>query len=357
MKLLALGLVLGCLSVADAAIQVDQVDVFIGGTRGHACYRVPTAVTLPNNTVLMAVESRRTTCGDQAPKDIELVRSQDGGFTWSEPVMLVGSLTGNTTYRNPYLTVVPGSSTTATPDLVLLQFVNSTLDEPWTTFQMESRDAGLTWSSAQPVNLSAWNGTLAGPGLGITLAHTHPGRIIMCGASGYHAGHSANGVVWFSDDQGASYVVSAVFPEMQECQVAELADGTLLINFRNSHLNSSCDCRAQSVSHDGGLTWGPLTYIPDLIEPVCSAGLVAANDTLYFTNPNSRDQRINMSVQSSMDGGNTWSHEVTLWPGPSGYSVATNHPNSKCTLGVAYERGEQSYAERITFAHINLCYE
>jgi hypothetical protein len=55
--------------------------------------------------------------------------------------------------------------------------------------------------------------------------------------------------------------------------LVELNNGSLWINMRNSHLNA-CDCRGQAMSHDGGATWSAVTWVPSLIEPTVSAGLV-----------------------------------------------------------------------------------
>ena len=41
-------------------------------------------------------------------------------------------------------------------------------------------------------------------------------------------------------------------PQMQECQLVELASGALLMNMRTAHVNASCKCRAVSRSEDGG---------------------------------------------------------------------------------------------------------
>ena len=48
----------------------------------------------------------------------------------------------------------------------------------------------------------------------------------------------------------------------QECQLVELADGTVMVNARNSHLNKTCDCRAVATSVDGGETWGDYHFDP-----------------------------------------------------------------------------------------------
>lgn len=84
----------------------------------------------------------------------------------------------------------------------MLNFVNSTVTEPWINYQIESVDHGASWSSPQQmVNVTPWEGVLPGPGQGIQLgAHStrspSPGRLVMCGATGYHAGHSMDAVVW-----------------------------------------------------------------------------------------------------------------------------------------------------------------
>ena len=49
---------------------------------------------------------------------------------------------------------------------------------------------------------------------------------------------------------------------MDEAQLVELADGRVMANMRNDHLNASCNCRAVSISTDGGATFGPITFDP-----------------------------------------------------------------------------------------------
>ena len=104
--------------------------------------------------------------------------------------------------------------------------------------------------------------------------------------------------------------------------MAELGNGSVLINFRANHLNP-CLCRSQARSDDGGATWGPLAYVKDLIEPVCSAGLLelAGGAGLLFSNPASTTSRVNMTVRRSRDGGLTWPDSVQIWAGGGAYSV------------------------------------
>jgi sialidase-1 len=105
--------------------------------------------------------------------------------------------------------------------------------------------------------MGKWEGVLAGPGAGIQLGrHSHVNKqnaklknriLLCCGATGYQGGHAMAAVVWYSDDDGQSWSVSpSVLSEMQECQLVELASGTVMMNMRNAHLNKNCDCRAVS---------------------------------------------------------------------------------------------------------------
>jgi len=320
------------------------VDVFTADAGGYACYRVPSLVA-SDGILHMFVEARRTSCSDQAPKDILVARSYDSGVTWPSRQAVVGYSSGNQTYRNPYATVLQNGS-------LLLQFVNSTV-QPWSSYQSRSDDKGITWTSpvAQAMHgIPHWlDGILAGPGTGIVLgrassgAAPHPGRLVSCGTTGYQAGRNMTAAVWYSDDSGASWHVGKpVFPGMAECQVAELPEGEVLINFRGDH-EDICDCRAQSRSSDGGSTWSKIEWVPQLIEPVCSAGLAtdvsagcqqdripAASEQvsqtaplLVFSNPASKTKRLNMTVRASADGGATWPWEQLLWDGPSAYSCLT----------------------------------
>ncbi len=43
--------------------------------------------------------------------------------------------------------------------------------------------------------------------------------------------------------------------------------------------------RAFAISNDGGSTFGPYKFSPELIEPVCMAGLINFHGVLYFSNP------------------------------------------------------------------------
>eukprot|EP00037_Helgoeca_nana_P021128 m.212330 g.212330 ORF g.212330 m.212330 type:complete len:507 (+) comp25526_c1_seq1:71-1591(+) len=332
--------------------------IYTAGEGGYACHRVPAILTLPDGTLLVFAESRRPSCADQAPKDITTRRSIDGGITWSPIKRVIGQsiLANNSvTYRNPY----PTLSTSGSAVTVVLNVVNSTDTAPtagWPSLQLISTDGGLTFSPPRPV--AALNadpiveGILGGPGYGIELMK-HGGRLVSCGATGYHSGHAMEAAVWYSDDVGVTWNVSTTpLAQMQECQMVELANGSVVINMRAGHMDP-CDCRAVSISHDGGETWSAPWYVHALIEPVCSAGFVNTGDktdSLYFSNPNSTHERKLMTVKHSSDSGLTWDDGVLVWAGPAAYSVLTNLTAD--TVGLVFEHGNASSYEAISLAFV-----
>ena len=347
----------------------------------YACFRVPTAVQTANGTLVVLTESRIGSCDDQAPKDVTMRRSHDGGRTWS-PLQLVvgprarppGTLAAHFTARNPYATVLPpphaplyttvseksGSSGSSSSSInysgtILLSWVNSTDANHCVNYQQLSHDHGATWDDPVRVDYGRWEGVLLGPGAGIVLGrHTqgggakaasvspYAGRLVVCGATGYVGGMPMDMVVWTSDDNGVTYQEAggaSPFKALQECQLVELPDGRVMVNARTAHLNKSCDCRATSVSSDGGRTWSAYTWAADLIEPTCSAGLINLNGTLLFSNPSSRTSRVNMTVKASKDAGRSWQTVAQLEAGQAAYSVGVPVSQDKGTFGIVYEGG------------------
>ena len=209
---LSAALILGALTIHQCSGS-SVVPVFTAGTSGYACFRVPGAVRSPSGDLLVFAEARRTSCADQAPKDVALSRSSDGGKTWSSPTRIVGDGLGNTTYRNPY----PVFS--AEGDLVV-QFVNST-SELWESLQVVSTDDGRTWGAitSNAGGLGSWNGVLGGPGAAILLGSSSPGssfkgRLLGCGASRYDPAFFTTASTSFFSDNGC---VSHIWRSCRGC--------------------------------------------------------------------------------------------------------------------------------------------
>jgi sialidase-1 len=340
------------LILGAAAAALPQLSpIFIAKTNGYACYRIPSAVQAPSGALLVFAEARAA-CDDGSPlNDVVLARSADDGATWSGPAVVFPGL-GRFDYRNPTAVFSAGGA-------LLLQFVNAT-HEPWHTLQMVSHDEGASWSPPIDPALGIADSFLPGPGNSILLSGNSPapGRLLMCGTNFYDfmdRPAPLGARVWFSDDAGApgSWTSPpAFFGNMSECAMAELGDGSVLLNMRNEH-RIQCHCRAQARSDDGGATWGPLAFVPDLIEPVCSAGLLELpRGGLLFSNPASLTKRVNMTVRRSMDGGLTWPDEVQIWPGGCAYSVLVPIGSSGVAAGVVFETINATGYNSIVFARV-----
>ena len=110
---------------------------------------------------------------------------------------------------------------------------------------------------------------------------------------------------------------------------------------RNRADKSETNGRAVSVTNDLGKTW---TVHPSdhrsLPEPVCMASLIShrlkdGRTVLFFSNPNHKSKRKNMTVQMSLDDGKTWRKKVVLDEKGGAYSSLVVVDDQ--TLGILYE--------------------
>jgi len=231
-------------------------------------------------------------------------------------------------------------------------------------FVAHSKDDGLTWSTPQETTATTkrphWRWYATGPGIGIQLERgPHAGRLVVpCDHSlvtpedptGY------NSHVIYSDDHGRTWQLGgAITPAVNECQVVELADGTLMMNMRNYDRRQTT--RAVATSTDGGMTWSKVRHDPTLVEPICQASFLrytlASRDDrnrLLFSNPGhgQAGQRRDMTVRVSYDEGQTWPMQRLLWPGPTAYSSLAALPDGQ--IACFFEAGQHSPYERIVLA-------
>ena len=344
----------GVLSAADAS-SFWQTDVFHAGENGVHTYRIP-ALVETRDGVLIAVADARYDNARDLPNHISLVmrRSMDGGRHWEaarvirdvkqggvgDASLLLDHSTGRVWCFHNY--GPPG-----------IGFQNSKPGTGPDTLHFEaiySDNAGETWSG--PVDLTpqvkdpAWQAMFAASGTDIQIS---TGRflvpLVIRDAKGIL--HSLNA---YSDDHGKSWRAGKPIGEgTDESHNVELQSGVVLQNMRDGNT------RAVARSHDGGISFGPVSHDAALIDARCNAGITRYHrnglDMLAFPNAAS-SKRENLTLKLSYDGGKTWPLARTIDAGPSAYSTII--PLRDGSIGVLYERGEKNPYERITFARFNL---
>lgn len=337
--------------------------LFTSGEGGYACYRIPAIVTTNSGMLLAFAEARKNGCGDAGNIDLVIKRSADGGKTWS--AMQIVWDDADNTCGNPAPVV-----DRKTGNIVLLstwnlgtdhekQIIDGTSKDTRRVFVLVSSDEGNSWSKAREITTdvkkSDWTWYATGPCNGIQMqSGKHKGRLVIpCdhieAVSKKYFSHSIH-----SDDGGKTWKLGGTTPTdmVNECTVAELPKGKLLLNMRNYNATR---VRQTSTSQDGGETWSELKPDSTLIEPVCQGSLLTFKQgrkaVLAFSNPASQKTRTNMTVRLSYDQGRTWKSSQVLHKGPSAYSNLVQLPNGN--LACFYEAGTKSAYESIVFEEIS----
>lgn len=346
-----------------------------------AAYRIPGLATSKKGTLLAIFDARHDKSRDlQGNIDIGLRRSTDQGKTW-EPTSIAmdrgtwGGLPEKFNGISDACILVDKQSSTiylaATWMYGVLnkqgQWVEGLTDtssvwnHQWRdrgsqpgfdvkqTAQFlvtKSTDDGKTWSD--PINLTSmckrkeWWLWAPAPGKGITLKN---GTLVFPTQGRDRVGKAFSNITYSRDGETWKTSEPALKESTTECAVVQLKDGSLMLNMRansNRGDTSTKNGRAVAVTADMGNTWiAHASSHHSLPEPTCMASLHAQDGKLFFTNPNSKTRRENITLKTSLDEGLTWPEKYWIlldeWNG-RGYSCITEVGDD--SIGVLYESSQ-----------------
>ena len=343
----------------NSEMPVRQI-LFKGGEEGYACFRIP-AIIQTEKALLAFAEGRVNGCSDTGDIDLVMKRSNDGGETWSDLVVIWDA--GEHVAGNPapvydaetktvFLLSTWNLGTDHEPKII-----SGESEDTRRVFVLYSRDFGQTWSGAREITESTklpdWTWYATGPVHGIQVQNgPYAGRLIIpCDHIESKTKHYYSHII-YSDDHGMTWELGGSTPQHQvnECTISELSEGRLLLNMRNYDRNFRA--RKISVSEDGGASWSDIRPDLALPEPICQGALLSIINEkplpdLYFLNPASSSGREKMTLKISTDEGMTWADSLLLEPGPAAYSDLTL--TSDGYLGCLYETGKEHPYEGIVF--------
>lgn len=293
------------------------------------CYRAPALLSLGDGTILAFAHSDPGSCNSNPRKEgqnsvIVMRRSTDGGQSWSHVTVLTNSTRDAAVFAKPQpvwdarrlrvvlaFTAFRGNDSARVPQIV----------------QLVSYDRGLTFPG--PLQLvstkffaARYATALSSGGAGIQLqGGPHKGRLLFSGFDVYET-------VWWSDDGGDTYNQTVLPNGESEMALAELSDtngtrnGSVISMIRLQGRHEQCKCKGYSISHDAGVTFSHLKFMPALPSPSCGASLLALpGGELLFGGPGSAYLQSHLTLRLQAGDWNNSLADAGNWPWPRGAIV------------------------------------
>lgn len=355
------------------------------GCDGVFSSRIPGLVTTPRGTLIAVFDARYRSARDlQGDIDIALHRSTDGGESWqpmqvaldmgrwgglpekyngvSDACVLVDETNGNVFIAGLWM---HGALDTAGRWIEGLTEDSTYWIHQWRgkgsqpgvnpreTCQFlitRSTDDGLTWSFPLAVTpytkRPEWWLFGPSPGRGITLRN---GTLVIPAQGRDEHGVPFSNIAWSADHGKSWTAANPAYRDVTESSVAELVDGTLMLNMRDNRNRGvrSPNGRRICTTPDLGVTWHEHPASRGaLVEPTCMGSLHRHEYTaggvrrsvLLFSNPNDYRTRDKLTLKASFDNGVTWPEKYWLLFDEyrsAGYSCITSVGEQ--AVGILYE--------------------
>lgn len=326
----------------------------------YAGYRIPGLVVTKKGTIIVYCEARSKGCSDWGKIDILLSRSEDGGKTFSEPIIICEGTEDHPTSNNPVCIV-------GKDGILHFLYCRDYSINDGGIFYIRSYDDGITWSSVKNLMDSSrpeiHNAFALGPGHGICTENglllvpvwfvpKSAGRVV-------DSHHPAYISTFISHDNGDTWEMGEIIdggekcPDPNETEAAVCSDGSIYMNVRVSDLGY----RARTWSRNGYNGWSALEPDEALPDPTCM-GCIASigyngRHILLAANCSSKTTRTNLTCFASLDDGKTWTSSLNITPGKAGYSdIAATDEGDVYILYEDDGNGSQEMCQTLVKFHI-----
>ncbi len=319
----------------------------------YAQYREQNIIVTNSGKIVCVVQGRnKSGWSDRSGQDLVVKTSDDNGKTWSDDILVV-THGAKSVCPNAAVYDADTNRIHVLYNLFMWDYTNVPKDVRGEMGDLHSKqyvltsdDEGKSWSKPREITdmVKTYGAVMVvGSGEGIQLKHgPRKGRLIVAGGDFYQG---KKVLCFYSDDHGKTWQRSNVVPWegkvswASESKVAELPDGTLVLNSRTFiSYGSKQRLRTRAFSKDGGTTWSLLENDPALKTVSCNGSLIAVD------HPKGKDGavllcsvpvgpgRTHGTVYVSFDGGKTWPHKKLVFKEAFAYSSLMQLPDGDISL-------------------------